>query len=534
MNHTSFRNHLDRSRLSRRRLLGGAAVGGASLAAAVIGCGGGEKEEAGAKPEGGGAAAVKHGSINYGTGSTGQSLSPNAAVVSGNPEFQGIFDALTRLNGKGELEPSLATKWEPDPKDKRRWVFYLRDAEWSDGKPFTAEDVKFTFDYIADSKTKSAVITRVSSVDAVEIVDKKTVAIINKSTGDPIMPRRSTEILIQPKHYIGDPAFGDQAQATKPIGTGAYLVDEYARDSRIKLKLNPNSWRGTKGVDAANILVLRDNQTRLAAFESADLDIAGVPLPDIDRVRAQKNVTVTRGIPLGYNGWDLEYFDPPVSDVRVRLAINHAVDMDQIAKTVFFGLPKPMTQALTESTFGYNPNIKGYKFDPDLARKLLKEAGVDKLTFKMEYKSGHGTQSPEFAAATADYLKDVGLGTELIPLEINVWRDRLYGRAKRAPMMNNTWAATAVRDASFVFVWFLSNDPSDHYDRKDFDDLYNAAVQEFDEEKRKQLWWKIGDMFYDDPPNNWGVEGASGGSAHRTDKIKEFDEANFLNTFVLA
>ena len=536
MSKDNFWSQLHHERLTRRRLLGSATLGSIGLvAAALIGCGGEEKEES--KNEGGAAGqpAVKRGSIVYGANYPGQSLSPNAAVVSGLPEFQGIFDALTRMNSKAELEPGLATSWELDPKDKRKWIFRLRDAAWQDGKPFRAEDVKFTFDYVVDSNNKSAVITRAGTVDSVQVIDNKTVAITAKGAGDPILPKRVTEVLIQPKHYIGDPAFGDQAQATKPIGTGAYLLDEYARGSRIKLKLNPTSWRGTQGVDAADIRLVTDNQTRLAAFESADLDlITSVPLPDIDRVRAQKNVTVTRGIPSGYTGWDLEYFDPPVSDKRVRLAINYAVDMAQIAKTVFFGLPKVMTQAVTETTFGYNPNIKGYKFDPDQARSLLKQAGYgDGIKVKMGFRSGHGVQSSEFAQAMADYLKDVGIRTELIPLEINVWRDRIYGRTKKEPIMNNTWVSGAYREASVALQWFLSTDQGKAYNRKDFDEAYQAAVEEFDEEKRKQFYWKCLAIFYEDPPDNWGVEGV-GASAYRADKIKAFDDLSVLDTMILA
>src|SRR5690606_18720489 len=95
-----------------------------------------------------------------------------------------------------------------------------------------------------------------------------------------------------------------------------------------------------------------------------------VPLPDLERVRGMSGAELKREPTVGYNGWDLGYFEAPTQDRRVRLAINHAVDMQAIADTVFFGLPKVMTQAVTEDTFGYNPAITGYAYDPGLAREL--------------------------------------------------------------------------------------------------------------------------------------------------------------------
>lgn len=539
---TTHGNEEHRWSMHRRKFLSAAALGGVGLAGgALVGCGDDDDDATGGPPgtststsASGSPSGPKRGGIVYGQGYQGQTLSPNSSALRP-PELAAIFDSLTRLTNDGVLEPSLAESWELDPNDNKKWVFHLRDTEWSDGKPFTAEDVKFTFDYIRDPNNKSAWISRAGTIEDVEVLDARTVVVKCTGDGDPIFPKRAFELFIQPKHYVGDPNFGDAAQATKPIGTGAFVLDSYSAGSLIRLKANPSSWRGTLGVDAVEIRVLLDNQTRLAAFEAREVDMIDiVPLPDLERVRGMSGAEIKREPTVGYNGWDLGYFDPPTADPRVRLAINHAVDMQTIADTVFFGLPKVMTQAVTEDTFGYNPAIKGYAYDPELARQLLREAGfADGFTVQMAFRGDSGVQSRPFALATASYLEEVGIRTELIPLEVNVWRSRIYGQEKAEPIMQNTWVSGPARDASVALQWFLSDNPRKAYNRPDFDEAYKAAVGTFDEAERLAQFHKCLEIFYEDPPNNWGVENVSA-NGFWTNKIKEYDNSEFLDTIVLA
>ena len=288
-----------------------------------------------------------------------------------------------------------------------------------------------------------------------------------------------------------------------------------------------------EGVDEVNQKIIDDGQTRIAAFETGVLDwINRVPLPDIARVRGFMNTVVQQPDASQNDGYALSYFDPPFKDVRVRMAVNQAVNLDLIAKTVFFDLPKVLQgQVLTESTFGFNPNLKAYKFDPSESRRLLKEAGFgDGFSTKIQYRAYY-LQSKPYVEAIADYLKDVGIKAEIEPMEINIWRDGYYGRTKRAGLFGATFSVGY--DASFAFQWHLSDNPGKWYARKDFDDAYNAAVAEFDLEKRKRAWWRLTDIQYADPPMMWGVEQITA-IAYRSDKIKKIGKGLVLDQVELA
>jgi peptide/nickel transport system substrate-binding protein len=515
-------------RLSRRQIVRGAAVSGGFLAtAALVGCGkSNSSKPATGSASGSSSAAIKHGAIVGGFSGFGQTLSPNSSALWAS-EYYALYDQLVRLepgsNGQAPtLAPSLALSW--DLAKPTQWVFKLRDGvQWSDGQPFTADDVKFTYDYIRDPANKSAIIGRASTVASVDVIDPKTVA-INTTAIDPLLPRNSWFVHILPKHYVGDPKFGDTALGTKPVGTGAYIVDTYSQGSEIKLKKNPNSWRGTQGVDSIDMRIISEATTRVAAFQSGEVDmIDSVPYNNVQQVAAISHAKTISLPSTGYYGWDVEYFDAPWNDKRVRLALAQAVDYDAIIKTVFFGVPKSMQgQMLSRPTFGFNPNIQSYKYDPTAAKQMLSAAGVASGTkLQIEFKPTD-SQGQQFAEACASYFKDVGFAPNLVPIDVNVWRDGLYGRRKRATLMVDSWSSSAALEASIAFQWMLSNNPGKFYNNASFDAAYNAAVSEPDDNKRTQDYQKAGQLLHDDPPGLWIVEQV-GVMAYRDDKIAKIN-----------
>lgn len=538
---TNYWNRYVSARLTRRRILQGAAANGLGLTVlAAAACGSGTKKSASTagSPSASGSVTkttgatgtvttLKHGTLTGGfsSGGVGQTLSPNSTALWAS-EFYALYDQLARLEPSGQpspkLTPALATSWEAQ--QPTRWVFHLRsDAKWSDGQPVTADDVKFTYDYVKDPANKSAIIGRVTTVDSVDVVDPNTVA-INTKTPDPLIPRNSFFVHIMPKHYLGDPKYGDQAMGTKPVGSGAYTIDSYSQGSSINLKKNPNSWRGTTGVDTVNMRIISEDTTRIGAFQSGDLDMVDqIPLNQISQISQMKNRKTFLPPATGYLGWDVEYFDPPYNDKRVRLAFAHAIDYGAIAKTVYFGVPKPMQgQMLSGPTFGFNPSLKTYAYDPAMAKQLLQAAGVQAgFKTKMEFRPDV-FQGQAFAEACAKYLQDIGVQADLVPIQINVWRDGLYGRRKRAPFMYDTWSSSASLEASIALQWMLSTNPGKFYNNSDFDAAYNAAVSEFDDNKRQQDYWKAVDIMNADPPGLWVVEGAVS-AAYRSDKIAVFN-----------
>ena len=343
------RNYWARSgarRISRRVMLRGTAAGGTVLVAGLaLACGSNNNNSsnsaapaasasaAGSRPATAAASApaasrasgaspaasTKHVGFvgGFQTSGVGQTLSPNSTALWAS-EYYAIFDQLARLepaaSGAPTVTPALALKWENT--SPTQWVFHLRpEAKWSDGQPVTSADVKFTYEYIKDATNKSSIIGRVGTIASVDATDPQTVT-LNTMAPDPLIPREAFFVHIYPQHYMGDPKNGDQAMGTKPIGSGAYIADSYSQGSGIKLTKSPTSWRGTKGVDTIDMRIIGQDSTRMAAFQSGEVDMVdGVPFDQINALQQGKNKVFSPPA-TGYLGWDMEYFDAPYSDKR--------------------------------------------------------------------------------------------------------------------------------------------------------------------------------------------------------------------------
>lgn len=503
-------------------MLGATALGATGLgAAALVGCGGGNNSNSpSTAPAGSSPTTVKHGSINHGTGGVATTLSPNSSAL-WSSEFYALYDPLVRLEADGSLSPALATAWKQEAPD--RWVFTLRDGvQWSDGQPFTADDVKFTIEYISDPANKSAQLSRGGDVKSVEILDPKTVA-FNMNGNNSVFMRRQALILMQPKHYLGNSQFGDAAQATKPVGTGAYTIDSYTQGSAINLKVNPNSWRKTQGIDQVHMKIITEPTTLIAALQTGEVDmIDGVPINQVQAVGEFPHTKVLSAPSSAYNGYDLEYFDAPYNDKRVRQAMQYAVDAQSIQKTIYFNTTKVMQgQMLTSPTFGFNPQLQAWAYDPAKAKQLLSAAGLPNgFQTKIEYRSDQ-YPSQQVSEAVASYFKAVGIDATLVPEDVNLWRQGIYGQRKRAPVAWNTWSSSLALEASIAFQWMLSSNAGKYYNRPEFDAAYAQAFGETDDTKRKGIYAQMTGMMNDDPPGMWIVEGPIL-AAYNTSKISEF------------
>ena len=217
-------------RISRRSLLRGAALGGVGLAtAAVIGCGDDDDDDDAAAPAP--APAANAGGRARDAGPQDGELHGRHLVALGaepRPElhgehramYTGVFDQLVRLDENADLQPGLATSWELDTGNPRRWVYTLREAEWSDGVAFSAADVKFAQEYIKNPDNKSNLVARVSTEESAEVIDDRTIAIIT-AEADPELPRRTTLQQQFAKHIFEDPAKGPEWAAVNAVGNPA-------------------------------------------------------------------------------------------------------------------------------------------------------------------------------------------------------------------------------------------------------------------------------------------------------------------------
>ena len=309
-------------RVTRRAFLRGSALGGVGLAtAAVIGCGDDDDDEvaapaattpapaaatptAAATPE-----PAKEITIRWAGSNPIPTMSPNSTAAS-ESEFHSIYDGLTRQvpqpGGGAEIEPGLAESWESTDSGAT-WVFKLREAEWSDGTPFTAEDVKWVHDFYKDPESQSRLISRVGTYTGSRVLDDRTIEISTDS--DPIFPKREGIVFTLPKHIFTDASIDPEAfMGATPVGTGAYVAENFQQGQKVTLVKSPSGYRAgdIQGVTMVDFNWIGETSTRMAALEGGDIDFAlQVPTIDADRVRSFSNMVVVNAPPTTNQAWGL-------------------------------------------------------------------------------------------------------------------------------------------------------------------------------------------------------------------------------------
>ena len=526
-----------RTLLGRRSFLRGAALGGVGLAtAAVIGCGDGDDDDvaapapaattaplqATATPTASTAAAtptptaqppetVKTGSMTIAVqSSVGETLDPNStAAIAG--DYAGIFDQLLRRDPqKNQYVPEgLASSWEFDTSNQTRWVFDLREADWNDGTPFTADDVKFSLEYITNPDNKSRLISRLNTIDHVEVIDPRTAVVVTKAP-DPILDRRMISSWVLPKHIYEDAAKGAEWQALSgtPVGTGSYVVDKWIQAERTDLVASASSWRGNKGVIEAVGASITEGSTRAAAFEAGDVSAIDAPLLEVSRLQGLHNGGVTAAVNVSnaHSNFSVEYHEGPTSDLRVRLALAHALDNANYA-TLYEGFAEEMQgQQLTRSDFGFNPNVGPYGYNQEMSRTLLADAGfAGGFDVPIGQLTGRDPIIDAHTLAVKDALDQIGLNASIVNIDTSTWRDHIYGRTPR--IMLERWAFSGIgqHDASFALSWSEGSQPSKFYANADFDRAFNTAIMTMDSSAREKLFWEAVQVMHDDPPAVWST-----------------------------
>ncbi|MGH2587362.1 MAG: ABC transporter substrate-binding protein [Dehalococcoidia bacterium] len=381
-------------RLSRRRFVVGAGLGAAALGLAA--CGGDSNEDSsGAATTGSGSSPAAGAAKSGGTLAVGL---PNE------PEYQSldlnrttgtwthlvgltIFDTMLVEDKDKNLKGSLATSWEEAP-DNLSVVLKLRQGvTFHDGTPFNAEAVKFWMTRIADKDNNRALAFSYLGPNYVstEVIDPST-AKINLKEPNQTMLRRFTRAYFGLTSPAAVEKQGNDDFARNPVGTGPFVFKEWVAKDRVVVAKNAAyNWApaifahsGPPYLDTLTFRVIPDQATRTAALESGDVKaIDEVPPVDVDRFKKDKQFNIVIEEPQGLS-WLLRLNTrvPPTNDVRVRQALNYAINKQAIIKTVYYDVHKPASSPLSSSSFGYNPNLQEmYPHDPNRAKQLLDQAG---------------------------------------------------------------------------------------------------------------------------------------------------------------
>lgn len=325
-----------------------------------------------------------------------------------------MFDSLYHRDSDMKIVPWLATSYE-NP-DERTWRFHLRrGVKFHNGNDFKANDVKFTLGRLLEA---DATLDAKKFVEKVEVVDDYTVDIVTKQPYAALMTRVVLWHMTDEEYFK---EAGAQGFGKKPVGTGPFKFVEWVKDERIVMEANPDYWGGSPRIKTLIFKPIPEAATRIAALEASDVDlISEVPPAYVKRTpEGIKTVTVpgTRAVFLAMN-----VNMKPFNDVRVRQAMNYAVDVNSIIKNVLSGLARRMDNPLLPEAFGYSPTPV-YSYDPAKAKSLLAEAGYPN-GFEMEIDVEPTLK--EIAEALAGQLGAVGAKAQVNVMESAALGNKYY------------------------------------------------------------------------------------------------------------
>lgn len=288
--------------------------------------------------------------------------------------IRNMFDGLVTRTPDGQVKPEIATGWTTP--DEKTYVFTLRKGvTFHNGQALTADDVVFTFNRVlatdgVDGK-QSPRVGLLGPLEKVEKVDDYTVKMSLK-TPSPAFLQLLVHTQIIPKAYyeqVGFKGFNE-----KPIGAGPFKFVSGALNSEIVLERYDAYWDGAPPLKKAVFRMMPEPLTRIAALKTGEVHIIQeVPPDNADSLKGDSKVQVQTAE--GTRLYEIEFNVTKVSDVRVRQAINYAINWDEILKELYKGYAKRVSTAMLPSGFGYNHNLKPYPYDPAKAKELLRQAG---------------------------------------------------------------------------------------------------------------------------------------------------------------
>ncbi|MGO6703790.1 ABC transporter substrate-binding protein [Rhizobium ruizarguesonis] len=329
---------------------------------------------------------------------------------------QNVVETLVELDyGNGKILPRLAESWQqPSPNE---WVFKLRKGvKFHDGAPFDAKSVVYSVERTNDPKLTC--ITRTKYLDGTSIVasvvDDNTVKFTTK-TPVPILPTLLAQLT------MSSPNTPKGEYTNKPIGTGPYKFESWTQGTSVVIVRDDNYWGSKPAIEKATYVWRSESSVAAAMVETGEADLAFSIAPQdatnqaTDKVYPNSDTSMFR----------LSVDVPPLNDVRVRKAINLAIDRNAFLGSVISSEAQLATQQVGPSVLGFNPKLKPWEYDPAQAEKLLAEAkaaGVDVTReIRMVGRAGMFANSNEFVEAAAEMLRQVGLNIKLDNLEMSQW-----------------------------------------------------------------------------------------------------------------
>ncbi|MBN2367393.1 ABC transporter substrate-binding protein [Candidatus Woesearchaeota archaeon] len=364
-----------------------------------------------------------------------------------------MFTGLVEFDKDYRIAPALAESWEN--LDELTWRFNLRDdVKFHNGNDFTAEDVKYSFELIKNNPDH-VLYEQVAMIDEITVVGPYTVDI--KTTAPaPVLLYKIVDVYMLSKEYE------ESGENEFSVGTGAYKLAEYVPEDHVTMTRFDDYWGKKPIADTVVFRFISNDTERTQALLDDDLDIVEfLPMEDIEVSREKgKEVILTATPRIMFLGFDFredgsncaEDSINPLSDVRVRRAIYHAIDENYIVENIMEGYAQQASQFIPQSIFGYNPNITRLTYDPEKAKELLAEAGYPNgFSITMDCPNDRYLNDAQICEYVVEKLSEVGIDVDLSLNTRSVFFAKKNSRQSCFFLMG--WSADA--DGGEIYEYFL-------------------------------------------------------------------------------
>lgn len=410
-----------------------------------------------------------------------------------------LYDTLYGFDGKGNLEPRVATGYKIAD-DGLRYTFTLRkDVKFHNGALLTAKDVKFSVDRILQPETKS---TRrpyfVNLVDKVDTDGDYTVVFNLKHPDGAFLNKIAGYLLLVPKEYT-ESLPNAEAFARAPVGCGPYKFAEQKIGQSVELVRFDDYYGAKPGIKRLIFKLMPEASGRVNALIAGEVDIADYIAPnDVARLKQIAGIKVTSvsvGSPLAVRLYS-NVPGTPLANPKVRLALNYGIDPAAIIKNVLNGIGAPMGTYISASyPYGVDPAIKPYGYDAAKAKKLLAEAGYPNGFDTELYCSSDNPK--EVCEAVAAYWSAIGVRAKIKLIDYAAW-SRLNNTHKGGPMTLMQFS-NAIYDPIHPLSGAATKEGTwSDYFNPDVEALIAQVNSETDRQKRDQTFRKIGRILHDD------------------------------------
>jgi peptide/nickel transport system substrate-binding protein len=450
------------------------------------------------------------------------SLIPNLTSDSASHEVGDfMYNGLVTLGKDLNITGELAKSWTFS-KDCLTLDFTLNDnVKWHDGKPFTADDVVFTYQLTMDAKTPSPYKSDYQDVDKVEARGRNEVRVTYKrpyakallSWAVPMLPRHLLQTWLQNGNVREAPQ-----NWTAPVGTGPYKFKEMKPGEKVVVVANPDYFKGKPHMARVVYRIIPSQATIFLELKAKGVDLAGLTALQYARQTEypafEKAYNKYRYPGAGYTYFGMNLKDPRFADKRVRRAFAHAINKQELLDGVVLGLGREATGPFRPGTWADNPNVKGVPFDPKKAAALLAEAGwkeknadgllvKDGQPFTLELLTNQGNdERKKVAEIIQARLREIGVGVEIRILE---WAALLKEHIKKRQFQAIVLGWGTGADPDQYVVWHSSQSGADQlnhisYSNPEVDSLLEAGRSSCVQSERARYYHRLHQVLADDQP----------------------------------